>query len=174
MAVAPIAMLAVGLAGAAVSAYGAYQQGQSQKAQMNYEAQVQQQNALVAQQNQRWAAAQGASEAQQQSLESAQRQGQIRAAMGANDVDVNSGSALGVTLSQKMFGQLSSMNVESQAARTGYAYGVQKMGYQAQGALDTFQGQQAAKAGTIGAVGSLLSGASSVGSKYAGYNLYGS
>lgn len=141
------------VAGAAVSAYGAVQQGKAQQEMSNYQAEVAQNNAKIATEK-------GEAQATQVGLANRQKLGAITTGEAASGVDVNTGSAGQVRQSAKLLGQTDVETAKSNAA-------LQNYGFRTQSSLDVFAGENAAAAGNIGAAGSLLSGASSVGSEYA-------
>jgi hypothetical protein len=163
------AALVASLAGTAMSAVGAYEQGQAQNAALKYQAQVAANNAQIAAEQTRLASAKGEQEATQQGLLNRERQGQIVAGMAANGVDVNTGSAANVRSSQDILGMQDVQTKRENAAIEGYGYRSQGMQYTAQSALDLFGGKQAATAGTFGAATSLLGGVASAGDKYANW-----
>lgn len=160
------AVLVTGIAGTAVSAYGAYQQGQAQKSAANYQAQVAANNAQIAQTNARLATQKGEIEATQQELKNRAQMGEIVASMAANNVDVGSGSALDVRKSADVVGQMDAATIRSNAALENYGYRSQSLGFQSQSTLDKATAQNAGEASYIGAAGSLLGGASRVGAQY--------
>lgn len=175
--------VALAVAGAAVSAYGVYQQGQAQSAALqaqaraaNYQAQVSANNQKIAEQNAQYAIASGMRKAEDQSMKNAAEAGMTKAAQGASGIDVNTGSAVDVRASQREIGQLDAETVLSNAQLTAYGYRTQGANYQAQSnlygmesAADKEGASAAETAGAIGAAGSLLSSASSLGFKWAGY-----
>ena len=138
--------LGVALAGTAVSAYGAYQQGQTQKKIANYNAKVGELNADDAIQR-------GAIAADQQRAKVRQILGTQRAVMGASGAEVGSGT-LGKVLEQtSTLGELDARQIEVNAQREAW-------GLRTQGALGRVEGDAAAEAGTLNAFGSLLTGGS--------------
>lgn len=164
------AVLVAGVAGTAVSAYGAYEQGQANAAAAKYQAQVAANNAAIAEQNAKMATQKGEIEAEQQGLKNRAEMGAITAEQSAGGVDVNTGSAANVKKGQDILGMTDVSQIRQNAAIENYGYRSQKMGYQAQSGLDTAEASNAATAGDIGAVGSLLGGASRVGGQYANWS----
>lgn len=158
MGIATVALVTT-IASAAVTAYGAYEQGQATKAADKYQAQVAANNAQIADQNAKMATQKGEIQAQQQGLKNRAEMGAIISSMAANDVDVNTGSAGNVRSSADLIGMSDVNQIRQNAAIENYGYRSQKMSYQAQNALDTASGNQAEKAGDIGAITSLLGGA---------------
>jgi len=170
--VAPIA-LAAGLAGGAVSAFGAYESGQAQSASAAYQAQVAANNAKIAQQNARLDIQAGESSATNEGLKTRAQVGQEKAAQGASGVDVNSGSAASVRAGTQMVGKQNAMTIRSNAANAAYGQLVQATSDTAQSTLDTAESEQAAEAGDFNAAGTLLGSVSSVGTKYADWQRTG-
>ena len=67
-------------------------------------------NALIANQNAQRAIAAGQQQAQNQSLKNAAEFGAIKTGLAANNIDVNSGSAVDLEASQRAKGQLDTQN----------------------------------------------------------------
>jgi hypothetical protein len=162
-----IASLAVGVVGAGVAAYGQIQAGNAAQSAANYQAQVAANNAIIADQNARQATAAGNAQAEQSRMKTNNLVGAMMAGQASSGLDVGSGSPLDVRTSQKEVGELDVLTIRNNAARQAYGYQTQSMSSTAQSALDTLQGQNAAAAGDIGGVSSVLGGAASAGNKYA-------
>ena len=95
--------------------------------------------------------------------------GQEQAQQGAAGIDVNTGSAPAVRAGTQEVGMLDALTIRSNAAKQAYGQEVAATSATAQSQLDTATSQQASTAGEIGAAGTLLSGASTVGGGYAKY-----
>lgn len=160
------AVLVAGVAGTAVSAYGAYEAGQAQKKAANYQAQVAANNAQIAAKNAQLATQKGEIEATQQQLKNRAEMGAIVSSMAANNVDVGSGSASDVRQSADILGNLDTSQIRSNAALENYGYRSQGMSFQAQQGLDQATAKFSNEESYIGATGSLLGGASRVGGQY--------
>jgi|SRR5579862_345191 len=165
------ALLGLGLAGAGVSAFGQYESGQATSQMAAYQAQVAQNNAAIAQQNAAWEAGAGESQVAAEGMKTAAKVASTKAAQGASGVDVNTGSTAAVRTAETELGALDAMTIRSNTAKKTYGYEVASGSDIAQAGLLTQEGSQATTAGDIGAMGTLLSGASSVGSKYANWSL---
>ncbi len=144
--------VAVAVIGAGVSAYGQYSAGESQKEAADYNAKMQDRAAQDA--------------LQRGSIESAQIKDRTRklismqiANSGASGFDSSTGTALDLSVEAKGYGELDALTTINNAQRVA-------SGQKAQAELDRFQGSAAQRAGTIGAAGTLISGASSA---YYGY-----
>jgi hypothetical protein len=165
--------LAASVASAAVSAYSSYEQGQSQKAAMAYQAQVAKNNQDIADQYAQMELAKGRQLEETKRLATAQQEGAIRAAAGASGLDPNAGSPVRLQEDTARVGEEDALTIRANAARAAYGYKVQGMNYAAQAQLDEMGSQDAARAGSLGAFSSILSGASSVGDKWARYKAAG-
>lgn len=163
---APIMAIA-GIAGAGISAMGAEQAGQAQSADAAYQSQVAKNNAAIAQQNESWVSASGASKEAAEGMKTRAAVGQIKAAQGANNIDPNTGSAAAVSAGAAEMGDLDAMTIRSNTSREAYGYAVQSESDQAQSQLLAAESSQASEGGDISALGTFLNGASSVGSKWA-------
>lgn len=169
MAVAPILMAAatgVSLLGANRQAQGQVEAGNAAAAASNYNATVAAENAKVADQNATWAAQAGEAQAGEESQKTRATVGSIKAAQAANGIDVNTGSAVDVRSSAAELGQLSAINIRSNAARTAYGYQTASSSQTAQSQLDTYNAQQERLAGETGASTTILGGVSNAGLNY--------
>lgn len=92
--------------------------------------------------------------------------GAIKAAEAANDIDVNSGSALDVQESQRRTGELDTLTTENNALLQAYGYSAAATGYQATAGLESTEAEQAPLGGALSAGGGLLSNASGIGFKF--------
>jgi len=164
-------MAVLGIAGAGISAFGAYEQGQAQAANATYQAQVAANNAMVARENASLAAASGAAREATQGMKTAATVGAIKAGQGASGIDVNTGSAASVRQAASKLGALDLATTRSNTSREVYGYEVAATNDVAQSQLLTSEATQAKTAGDISALGTFLSGASSVGGKYANLQL---
>lgn len=158
---------AAGLVGAGTSAYGAYKSGQANAASAMYQSQVAANNALIAKQN--ISLTQAAGDAQEAALgmKTSASVGAMKAAQGASGVDVNTGSNANVRLAAGKLGALDMLTTRSNTARAAYGYEVAEESDTAESELLQSEASQAKTAGDISALGTFLSGASSVGAKYA-------
>lgn len=158
---------------AGVGVIGALSNAAAQRKQAEYQAQVARNNALIAEQNARAATATGEAAAQAQSFRSRAAGAAIESGQGASGIDIGSPSLTDVRQSQASTGRLDVENVMQRARLQAYGFGTQATGYQAQAGLYDMAGSQAQTAGTIGAFGSLLSGASSFSDKWARFQTSG-
>jgi hypothetical protein len=162
-------MLAVtALAGAGATAYGQVYSGMATGDAASYQAEVARNNALIAEQNAKRASEAGAAQATAVSLKGAAKVGKIKTAQAANNIDVNTGSAVDVRASEREAGVLDTATVLSNAELESYGYRSKATGYTAEAGLLGTQAEEAPIGAGIGATGSLLSGASSVGFKFGG------
>ena len=166
---APLA-LGAGLLGAGISAIGTVEQGQATANAANYSAQVARNNAVIANQNADYAIAAGQQKAATESMKNAATMGKIKTAQAASGIDVNTGSAAKVQAGAREIGALDTATVLNNAELQAYGYRSQATSFKAQAGLDTLQAEQAPLGADIAAAGGLLSGASSVGAKWAQLN----
>ena len=157
-----------GVAGAATSAYGALYQGAAAKETASYQAQVAANNAIIANQNAQYAVAAGQQQAEAVSLKGSAQAGKVKAGLAANNIDVNTGSARNVQVSQAETNQLDTETVLNNAELTAYGYRTAATGYTAESGLLTTQATEAPVGAALSAGGGLLANASSVGLKWSG------
>jgi len=164
----PIALVG-GLVGAGISAYGSYESMEAQSANAAYQAQVAANNAKIAQQNAGMDIQSGEIQAANQGLKTRAAVGTTKAQEAAQGVDVNTGSFPQVRAAESELGMMDALTLRSDAAKAAYGQEVAATSETAQSGLYTAQSTQAANAAPIGALGTLLGSASSVGSTYAKY-----
>lgn len=158
---------AAAVVGTAVSVIGAQQSAAAQRRSADYQAQVAANNATIANQNARYATESGQTAATTQSLRNRAAIGALTTSLAANNVDINTGSAADVRTTQRELGQLDVETTVNNAALTSYGYKAQASGYTGQSSLARAEASQAGTAGNIASAGDLLSGASSLGLKWA-------
>ena len=126
----------VAAVGAGMSAAGAVTGGISKAESASYQAQIARNNAVISQQNASYAASAGAAKTQQAGLVARNKLAEVRASEAANGLDVNTGSAADVQVSQHGIGDLDTRTVSNNAALTAYGFERQSSDFQAQAALD--------------------------------------
>lgn len=166
--------LVTGLAGAGTSAVGAITGGNAKAANAAYQSQVAANNAVVAQRDATLEIQSGEVASFNQGLKTRAKIGSEKAAQGASGIDVNSGSAVDVRAGTSELGMLDALTLRSDASKRAYAKEVEGSNDTAQSQLLTSEASQDREAGVLGAAGTLLSGASSVGGNWAKFQtLYG-
>jgi hypothetical protein len=160
------ALPVLGIAGAGLSAIGTIAGGLSTAAEARYQSQVAANNATIANQNAAYSAAAGSEQAAASSRKNAAALGRIKAAQGANQIDVNTGSAVDVQKSERETGMLDTLTTENNALLQAYGYRSQATSYTAQSGLESAEAAQAPIGAGIAAAGGLLGNASSIGYKW--------
>lgn len=163
------AAIALTVASMAMSAYGKYQEGQAASEMMNYRSQVAANNKKIAEQYEGWEQSRGAAEESANAMKQRAGIGRLRANMAASGVRLDSGSSADVLDSAVALGELDTLTIRSNTARKMYGYRVAGQSEGAQSGILSLAGSNAESAGGVGALGSLLSGASSVAGKYAAW-----
>lgn len=152
----------IGVASAAAStAIGitsSIQQGEQQQAYYNYQAQVAQENAKIAQSNAALERQQGIEESRLQRIKTAQAIGSQQTAMAANGIDVTQGTALDVIEDTAAMGELDALQTRYNYERKAIQYEQQANNFLNQGNLDVIAGQNAYSAGQMNALASGVSG----------------
>ena len=165
---APVAiggMIASG-AGGILNAFGAASSGRAQAQMYQYQSGIAQFNKMVALQNRDYASAQGEEEAVNTGLAGRFRQGRVRADLAASGVDVNSGSASAVQASQKEITDRDVATVRNKAARVALGYATEAEQDSMQSSLYSMSAKNVREAIPLNVASSLVSGASSVSSKW--------
>ena len=166
----PALALTAGIAGAGISGIGAVEAGQATANAASYSAEVARNNATIANQNADYSIAAGQRKTADTSMKNAANIGRIKGAQAASGIDVNSGSAEDVQVGNRETGQLDSETQLNNSELQAYGYRSQSTGFTAQAGLDTLTAEQAPIGADIGAGGSLLSNASSLGFKWSTSN----
>ena len=161
---------AVGLmaAGVASNAVGAYKTAQGQKAALDYQSAVAENNQKIADYQAQIALQNGAIEEQASELKTASLKGDQRAALAANGVDLGVGSAAEIIATTEAMGKRDALTIRDNASRQAWALQEQGKGYASEAAMDA--ATSAAISPWASAASSLLSGAGSVASSYYRYN----
>lgn len=155
-------------AGVGMSAVGSYNQASAQRGALNYEAGVNANNAKIADWQAGLAEQNGAVQEENQRLKTAAMFGTQRAALGANGVDLGSGSANEVLATTGLMGERDALTIRDNAARQAWAYRNQATGYLSEAA--TARSAADAINPTLSAGGSLLTGVGTVASSWYKYN----
>lgn len=162
---APLA-LAAGVIGGGISAVGQLEAGQATANAASYRAEVAKNNAAIALQNATYAEQSGSAKATVQGMKGAAIGGKIKAGQGASGVDVNSGSAVAVRAAQREASLLDTETVLNNSQLEAYGYRTRATSETATAGLEKMTAEQAPIGAAIGAAGSLLSSASSLGYKW--------
>ena len=177
LAVASNVALALGtvatVAGSVVGGISSYQQGKAQEAQYNYQAQVERENAKIAESNAAMERQQGIEESRLQRLKTLQNIGSQETAMAANGVDITQGTALDVIGGTAAMGELDALQTSYNYERKALAYEQQANNLNNQANLDVIAGQNAATAGKMNALSTGLAGigkAADVATKWYGFS----
>jgi hypothetical protein len=151
--------------GAATYAVGTIESGQATSNAATYQAQVAQNNAIIAEQNANYASEAGLASAAATSMKGAAASGKVKATQAASGIDVNTGSAVNVQASERETNVLSSETVLNNTELQACGYRA-KASEEAQAGLEKEGAEQATVGADIGATGNLLSSASSIGLKW--------
>ena len=148
-----IASTAISAAGSVVSGIGASQQA-------NYSAQVNDQNAKLANEQAKDSLANTNLEAQRRYRQQAQTQGRQQAAMAANGVDLNFGSPVNVQQDSAMIGGEDIGQIYKSGFQQTRGHDIQAWNYASQAAADRARAKGAMLQGVMGGLSSVLGGAS--------------
>jgi hypothetical protein len=166
----PVIAVVATVAGTAVSVYGAMQTAQAQSAANAAKAQQDRNNAILAENAANDAKARGDVAAQQKAAQTNQLIGQQRAALAANGVDPNQGTAVDLQSDAAGNGELDQLTIHANAAREAAGYNAQGANYSSQAAVDEASSQNALSAGSLSAVSTIIGGAGSVAGQWYDYS----
>jgi hypothetical protein len=158
-----------GVAGAGLSAAGAYGSMEASSKNAAYQAQVAANNATIAMKNAAMDTQSGEITAANQGMKTRAAVGTTLAQQGASGVSVNSGSAPKVRAAESELGLMDALTIRSNAAKKAYADTVAATSDTAESGLLEAESTQASAAAPFSALGTFLSGASSAGGAYGKY-----
>ena len=147
-----VAIPLIMVAGAALSAYGAYQQGQAKKAASQYNAELRERDATIAHQ-------QAEADVDIFRRRAAQTHGSIVAGYGASGVTLEGSPIDVLAMSQE------NAAMDEQIIR--YKGNLKAMGYHDSAALERLSGESAERQGTLNAASQFLMGMGQAGATYA-------
>lgn len=156
----------IALVGMAVQAVSSYQSSQANKAAANAQAQVQANNAQMAEYQAEDAIARGDQAAQAQGMRTNRLKGTQRAALASNGVDLGVGSALQIQTDTDYFGQVDKTTITDNAAREAWGYRAQGANFDANASI--LRGRANAESPWLAAGTSLLGSATKVASSWYG------
>lgn len=153
------------IAAAAVTATGQIQSGIAAKKMGNYEYEIAQKNAAMDRNAAQDAIQRGRIEEQRQYRRMAQLQGAQRAAMAANGIDTEFGSALDIQVDTKKIGWEDAATIRENAIREAKGFEINAWNQEASGRAAKAKGQNAFVGSLFDAGGTILSTASKVAKK---------
>lgn len=158
--------MAVGAAGSIISGIGAATSGEAQSAAYRYKAGIAMMNEKINKQNAQWALQAGDTQAEISGLRAGQAISATKVAQGASGFDVATGSLEKVRSGQSQVAAFDQEVIRWDAAKTAYGYETKAATDVAEASLDTMAAKSASQAGTLGMIGSFISGAGGVASKW--------
>lgn len=158
--------LGIAATGTIISAYGKYSEGQAKAGMYGYQSGIAQLNKQIALQNAEYAIRSGETEARRSGMQTRFDVGRIKTAQGASNLDVNAGSGVDVRDSRSTIGRMDMSQIRENAGRRAYGFHVEAEQEEAKSKMYESAASGVKKAGMIGAIGSLVSGAASVSSKW--------
>ncbi len=162
----PVTLTGLAIGGAVLGAAGKLEEGSAKAQAANYQAQVAENNKVIALQNSTWAMESGTAKEAAQDMRTRAGVGTLKAKQAASGVDLRTGSSKDVSDAAAALGTLDAMTIRSNTAREAYGYEVAAGSEEAKANLSRMEAEHAETAGEIGAASSLLSGASSAFGKY--------
>lgn len=146
--------------GTGMQAIGAYNQSKANKSAYAYQAQVNANNAKIAEWQAQDALQRGAKTEQRQRLQTAQLKSSQRARLAANGVALDEGSPLSILQDTDYMGEMDARTIQSNAAREAWGYRNQAAGYASDSAM--LRSRSDAESPLLAGTSSLLTGAGSV------------
>lgn len=165
--------IAMSVLSGVVTAVGQFQAGQSAKAEADYRAQIQRNNALRADQLSEDALERGKQAESQERLRGRLLIGQMRAVLAGSGQVVDEGSAGDLVIDQVGVSELDALNVRSNAAREAAGFRAEAAQFQSEASLTQIAGASAARGAKFQAAGTLLGTGGKVASKWYDYKKSG-
>ena len=162
----PFISIGLSVLGAVTTAIGAGQQAKAEQSAANHQAQVARNNAIIAERAAKDALAKGAIEERRQRIRTAQEIGSQRARAAARGVEVDTGSARELNIDTAGLGELDALTVRSNALRESLGFETRAGDFTSEAELALATGRNARQAGKVSAVGSLITGATTVATKW--------
>lgn len=160
------ASMGLSLGGSIIGAEGAALSGKAKQQMYNYQAGLAEFRKRIALQNRDYALQVGEDQTARYGLKARQEIGTIRARQGASGIDVGSGSPVQVRGSQRQIAQMDMATIRNNAARRAYGYEVEAATEEAQAGMYTSAAKWAKVGSEFDVASSLISGATSVSSKW--------
>lgn len=163
-----ITAISMGLSagGGVLNAFGASKKGKAAQAMYNYQAGMADYRSKIALQNRDYALQVGEDTAERYGIKAAATEGTTRAVAGASNIDIGSGSKARVIASEKKVAAMDMATIRNNAARRAYGYMVEAESETQQAGLYRAAGRNAKSAANMEVASSLISGATSVASKW--------
>lgn len=156
--------VAAQVAGAVLGASSAFSSAQASKNAAEYQAQIQRNNATIAEWQAEDAIRRGQDASQKAQLNTASLKGRQRAAMAERGIDLGEGSALNLLTDTDMFGKIDSNTAIDNSKREAWAYREQGKGSLSNAALLQYKADSTNP--YMSSAGSLLTGAGQVASSW--------
>lgn len=166
-----LAYVAIGMSaiGAGVSAYGSYQQGQAQKAQADYQAKVNENNAKLA----NWQADDSRVRGQEAEANQRRKAGMFlesqKTSLAGQGFDIYDDTGQMVMNDTVTLGEIDAQTIRKNANREAFGYESQAANFMNQSSLSKAAGENAVTSSYINMGSTLFSGASSVAGKWTDY-----
>lgn len=152
--------------GSLTGAFGSMYSGESSAQMYQYQSGVAKINTQIAKQNADYSRRVGEVEAQQSGMKSRAQVGEAKVIQAASGLDVSTGSAADVRSSQVEVGQHNQAIIRSNAAKRAYGHEVEALQSDAQSKVYEMAARKSRTGGQIGAIGSILGGASSISNRW--------
>lgn len=134
-----------------------------------YRAGVARNNAIIGEQNARYAEKTGVVKADVGQMRTVAALGGERAGYSASGIDTSSGTPLAVQEDTAKLGALDVATIRNNAARAAYGYRVAGLGYTAEAGLGDLSAGYFRRSGNLGVMGSLIGGAGSLAGKWSSF-----
>ena len=154
------------LTGTAISAIGLFQQGRQESAEADFRSRIASNNAIIAGENAELALEKGRADIRDERRKTLQRIGSQKAQLAAAGFDISEGTSIDILGDTVALGELDVLRIEVDAGNRARNFKIQAQGFESEATLGRFAAKGAKRAGTIGAVSTLITGASRAGTTF--------
>jgi len=163
----PVTLTVLAVSSIALSAAGQIQQGKAAKAQANFQAQIAENNSIIAGRAADDARERGRIAAGERDVKTRQFIGKQRVALASSGQEVDIGSGLEITSDTAALGKLDSLRIINNAEREAIGLETQSANFTADATAKRAAGKNAKRASELNALNSLVSGAATTGFQFA-------
>ena len=163
----PVTLTVLAVSSIALSAAGQIQQGKAAKAQANFQAQIAENNSIIAGRAADDARERGRIAAGERDVKTRQFIGKQRVALASSGQEVDIGSGLEITSDTAALGKLDSLRIINNAEREAIGFETQAGSFKAEASARRASGKNAIRASRLGALNSLVTNTVNTGFQFA-------
>ncbi len=164
------ATLIIGATGALVAGYNSYSQNQAAAKASEYQANINRQNAEVAKTNAVNTRQTGIENARKMKMQTAQNIASQKTAMAASGIDINSGSALGLTDTTKYYGEMDALTTINNYNIKANAFEAEGQNFLEQAGVNSMTAKNYKDSSLLSGLGTTMTGLGQVNNSWYNFN----